>query len=89
MCLVCIDALHPHYSLEVINKMKMPISWMRKLRPAMTMSSKVTHSHSVMAQFSTWAVWLLVLLSLKLQTGNRLGPWLSSSTFPAEHWKRS
>lgn len=29
--------------------MKMPISWMRKLRPAVTMSSKVTHSYLVMA----------------------------------------
>lgn len=29
--------------------MKMPISWMRKLRPAITMSSKVTHNYLVMA----------------------------------------
>lgn len=47
--LVCPDALHSYYSLEVVNKMKMPISWMRKLRPAITMSSKVTHNYLVMA----------------------------------------
>lgn len=71
MCLVCTDALHPHYGFEVVARVKMPISQTRKPRPAVTASR--SHSYSVMAQFRTWAACLLALLSLKLQTGDRLG----------------